>query len=356
MADNNTAQQKTEPPSPRKLSEARKKGQVPKSRDLSAALILLAALATIAVMKDSVVLSMQRLLSEYFRAGMVVGLPAESLPYQMLWFLARVCLVLLPLFAVILVTALAANVGQVGVLFAPQAMQPKLERLNPVQGIKRLFSLRSLFELVKNIVKVVIVAAAVYFVVKARLGGMLLIYFKTPAQLMDLIAEAMLVAAFAGGGAFLVVSLFDLMFQRYEHMKNMRMTKQEVKDELKQTEGDPLVKSWLRRRQREIIVNAIRREVPRATVVITNPTHLAVAVRYDENEMTAPVVTAKGAGDLVQVMKRLARQHRVPVVENQPVARALYKSVEVGQEVPVELYQAIAEIIAMVYRLRGRVV
>lgn len=356
MVDNNTAQQKTEPPSPRKLSEARKKGQVPKSRDLSAALILLAALATIAIMTDSVVLSMQRLLLEYFRAGMVVGLPAESLPVQMLWFLGRVGLVLLPLFAVILVTALAANVGQVGVLFAPQAMQPKLERLDPVQGIKRLFSLRSLFELVKNILKVIIVAAAVYLVIRARLGEMLLIYFKTPAQLIDLIAEAMLVAAFAGGGAFLVISVFDLLFQRYEHRKNMRMTKQEVKDELKQTEGDPLVKSWLRRRQREIIANAIRREVPRATVVITNPTHLGVAVRYAEGEMTAPVVTAKGAGDLVQVMKKLARQHKVPVVENPPVARSLYNSVEVGQEIPVELYRAIAEIIAMVYRLKGRAV
>ncbi|HBX23690.1 MAG TPA: EscU/YscU/HrcU family type III secretion system export apparatus switch protein [Desulfotomaculum sp.] len=356
MADNNSAQQKTEPPSPKKLSDARKKGQVPKSRDLSAALILLAALATIALTRDNIVLSMERLLLDYFRAGMTVGLPAESLPYQGFWFLARMGTVLLPLFAVIMAMSVAANVAQVGVMFSPQVLQPKMERLNPAQGIKRIFSLRSLFELAKNLIKVIIVAAAVYLVIKSRLPEMLLIYFKTPAQLIELIAEAMLIAAFTGGGAFLVVSVFDLMFQRYEHTKNLRMTKQEVKDEMKQTEGDPQVKSWLRRRQREIIVNAIRREVPRATVVITNPTHLAVAVRYDEKEMPAPMVTAKGAGDLVQVMKRLARQNKVAVVENPPVARTLYKNVEVGQEIPMELYQAIAEVIAMVYKLKGKAV
>lgn len=356
MADNNSSQQKTEPPSPRKLSEARKKGQVPKSRDLSAALILLSALAAIALLRDNIVLSMERLLLEYFRAGITVDLPAENLPYRGLLFLAQTSTILLPVFAVIIFMSLAANVGQVGVLFAPQALQPKMERLNPFQGIKRIFSLRSLFELAKNLLKVAIVTAAVYFTIKARLPEMLLIYFKTPAQLIELIAEAMLIAAFTGGGAFLVISLFDLMFQRYEHNKNMRMTKQEVRDEMKQTEGDPLVKSWLRRRQREIIVNAIRREVPRATVVITNPTHLAVAVRYDEKEMSAPMVTAKGSGDLVRVMKKLARQNNVAVVENPPVARTLYKSVEVGQEIPMELYQAIAEIIAMVYKLKHKAV
>ncbi len=356
MADNSSAQQKTEPPSPRKLREARKKGQVAKSRDLSAALILLAALLAMALMKDSVILSMQRLLLEYFSSGMAVSIQAEYLPYQIIDFLARCGLILAPLFLVIMIIALGANVVQVGVLFAPQALQPKLERLNPVEGFKRIFSMRSLFELAKNILKVIVVAAAVYFVVKAKLPELLLIYFKTPSQLLDLIAVSMLIAAFAGGGAFLVVSFFDLLFQRYEFMKNMRMTKQEVKDEYKQTEGDPLVKSWLRRRQREIIMNAIRREVPQATVVITNPTHVGVAIRYDEKEMSAPVVTAKGAGDLVQVMRRLAKQNDVPVVENPPVARTLYKSVDVGQEIPVELYQAIAEIIAMVYRLKGKVV
>ncbi|MCG8402585.1 MAG: flagellar biosynthesis protein FlhB [Firmicutes bacterium] len=356
MADNNSAQQKTEPPSPRKLTDARQKGQVAKSRDLSAALILLAALVAIAMMKDSIVLSMQRLLLEYFSAGIVVILPGENLPYHLLDFLARSSLIIMPLFIIIVIVALAANMAQVGIMFAPKAMEPKLSRMNPVEGFKRLFSLRSLFELAKNLIKVIVVAASVYLVIKSRLPELLMIYFKTPAQLADLISGAMLVAAFAGGGAFLLVSVFDLFFQRYEFIKNMRMSKQEVKDELKQTEGDPLLKSWLRRRQREMVMNAIRREVPRATVVVTNPVHLGVAIRYDEKETTAPTVTAKGAGDLVQVMRRLARQNGVPVVENPPVARTLYKSVEVGREIPVELYQAIAEIIALVYRLKGKAV
>jgi len=355
MADNN-AQQKTEAPSPRRLREARKKGQVPKSRDLSAAIILLAALVTISFFKDYIIISMQRLLVGYFSGGFAVILPAEKLPYHIMGFLLRAGSVLLPVFIIIVIAAVAANVMQVGVLFAPQVLQPKPERLNPVEGFKRIFSLRSLFELAKNILKIIIVAAVVYSVIKVRLPEMLLIYFKTPPELLDQIAGTMLVAAFAGGGAFFVISVFDLLFQRYEHMKNLRMTKQELKDEMKQTEGDPLVKSWLRRRQRELLMNAIRQEVPQATVVITNPTHVAVAVKYDDRQMGAPMVTAKGAGELVTVMKKLARQHNVPVVENPPVARALYNSVEVGREIPVELYQAIAEIIAMVYRMKGKAV
>ncbi|TYO96296.1 flagellar biosynthesis protein FlhB [Desulfallas thermosapovorans] len=354
MADNNSAQQKTEAPSPRRLREAREKGQVPKSRDLSAAIILLAALFAIAFMEDGIIYSMQRLLLEHFETGVNIHLPAENLPYYMIGFLARVSMVFMPLFVIILIAAVAANVLQVGVLFAPRVLQPKFERLNPVEGFKRIFSLRSLFELVKNVLKIIIVAATVYWVVKARLSELLLIHFKTPAQLLELIASILLLTAFAGAGAFLVVSFFDMMFQRYEHIKNLRMTKQEVKDELKQTEGDPLVKSWLRRRQREILANAIRQEVPRATVVITNPVHVSVAIRYDEKETGAPVVVAKGAGDLAQAIKNLARQNNVPVVENPPVARALYQNVGIGSEIPVELYQAIAEIIAMVYRLKGK--
>lgn len=354
MAGNNTSQQKTEAPSPRRLQDARKKGQVPKSRDLSAAIILLAALAAIVFVKDSMIMSMQRLLVEYFGAGFTVGLPAENLPQYMFGFLLRMAVIIFPVLALILVAALAANIMQVGILFAPEALQPKLERLNPVEGLKKIFSLRSLFELVKNVLKIVIVAAVVYGVMKARLPEMLLIYFKTPDQLLNLIAAAMLVAAFAGGGVFFIISVFDFMYQRYEHIKNLRMTKQEVKDEHKQSEGDPLVKSWLRRRQRELAMNTIRQEVPRATVVVTNPTHVAVALNYNEQEMQVPVVTAKGAGDLVPVMKGVARQNNVPVIENPPVARMLFNNVKVGSEVPMELYQAIAEIIAMVYRLKGQ--
>jgi len=354
MAGNNTSQQKTEAPSPRRLRDARKKGQVPKSRDLNAAIILLAALGAIVFTKDSMIMSMQRLLVEYYGAGINIGLPAENLPQYMFGFLLRMAMIIAPVLALILVAALAANIMQVGILFAPEALQPKLERLNPVEGFKKIFSLRSLFELVKNVLKIVIVAAVVYSVVKARLPEMLLIYFKTPEQILDLIATAMLAVAFAGGGVFFIISFFDFIYQRYEHIKNLRMTKQEVKDEYKQTEGDPFVKSWLRRRQRELVMSTIRQEVPRATVVVTNPTHVAVALNYNEKGMQAPVVTAKGAGDLVPVIKGLARQYNVPVIENPPIARMLYNNVNVGSEVPVELYQAIAEILAMVYRLKGQ--
>ncbi|WP_027363316.1 flagellar biosynthesis protein FlhB [Desulfotruncus alcoholivorax] len=354
MAENSSSQQKTEAPSPRRLSEARKKGQVPKSRDFNAAVILLAALAAIAFLKDTILFSMQRMLLDYYRAGFIIDMPPENLPFYLIGFVIRMFLVLLPVFIIILIAAAASNIAQVGILFAPPVLQPKLERLNPAEGLKRIFSLRSLFELAKNLLKIIIVAWVVYLVVRARLPEMLLFYFKAPAELLDQIANLMMVAAFAGGGAFLVISFLDLLYQRFEHYKNLRMTKQEVKDEYKQTEGDPMVKSWLRRRQREIVMNSIRQEVPRATVVITNPTHVAVAVKYEDKSMHAPVVTAKGAGELVRVIKRLAKQNNVPVIENPPVARILYHNIEIGSEIPVELYQAIAEIIALVYKLKGK--
>lgn len=354
MAERNPAQEKTEPPTPRRLQEARKKGQVAKSRDLTAALVLLAIIILGYGIFEQSAVALRAYLHRYLRTSFDYGLPEEHLVSALFQLSVDVAGVVAPLFILAVLAALLANIVQVGFLFAPEAIKPKAERINPVQGFKRIFSLRSLVELVKGILKIVVTSAVVYLVIKSRVHELLLMMFQEPDQVFSSIMHIILAVALAGGLAFFVLSIFDLMFQRFEHFRNLRMTKQEVKEELKHTEGDPHLKSWLRRRQREIAMNRIRQEVPKATVVVTNPQHFAVALRYDEEEMQAPTVTAKGAGYLAHKIMEIAARNKVPVLRRPEVARALYFQVEPGQEIPPELYRAVAEIIATVFRLEKK--
>lgn len=232
MAGNNSSQQKTEAPTPRKIREARKKGQVPKSRDFSAAVILLSALALIAFIKDSIISSMQNLLVEYFSNSLTMDLPAENLPNYLFGFLVQMSLILLPVFIIIVIAAVAANIIQTGIMFAPQVLQPKLERLNPIEGFKRIFSRRSLFELVKNLLKIIIVATAAFFIVKGRLSEMLLMYFKTPAQLLVLIADTMLVTAFAGVGHSLLSPCLTYCFKNTSTLRTCACPSRKLKTNL----------------------------------------------------------------------------------------------------------------------------
>jgi len=354
MAGQNPAQEKTEPPTPRKLQQAREKGQVAKSRDFAAALMLAAMIVLAYAWMEGSAEAFQTYLAKYFRTAVHYQLPPEHLARALIDFSMKTAFLVAPVFIVAILMALLANLVQVGFLFAPEAIKPKAERINPLQGFKRIFSLRSLVELLKTILKVVITAAVVYLVIRSKIPELLLIFFRYPPDIFKIIMNILLAAATAAAIAFFALSVFDLLFQRHEHFKNLKMTKQEVKEEMKQTEGDPHLKSWLRRRQREIAMNQIRQEVPEATVVVTNPQHYAVALRYNEEKMQAPVVTAKGAGYLARKIKEIAAEHNVPVIRRPEVARALYHQTEPGQEIPVELYQAVAEIIATVYRLEKK--
>lgn len=354
MAFHDTGQQKTEAPTPRRLQEARRKGQVAKSRDFSAAATLLAGVLLAFVIFNTVFREWESWTGWYLSNCFRMGAGDQALLgvlFASFWFFLRA---LLPFALVFLGAALAVHLLQTGFVFAPGVIAPQLERLNPANGLQRILSLRSLVELAKGFFKVAVVAAVSYSVVKANLPALLLVFSRAPGAAFGTVAGAAFKVLAAAGGAYLVLALGDLLYQRWEYIRGLRMTRQEVKEELKHTEGDPLVKSWQRRRQRQIALNLIRAEVPRATVVITNPVHLAVALRYEEKEMEAPVVTAKGAGDLARQITRLAAEHNVPVVRNPEVARALYRNVEVGRAIPVELYRAVAEILAFVYRLKGK--
>ncbi|MBM7854224.1 flagellar biosynthetic protein FlhB [Desulfohalotomaculum tongense] len=352
MASSSGGQEKTEKATPKKLQDARKKGQVPKSADFNAALCLLAGVIYFYISRDTLAQQVQEMLNHYFHNYIVAPPSVNRLMDIFIGTIAGVFGLLAPLFIVLVVIALGANVAQFGFLFAPEAIKPKMSKLNPIEGLKKKFSTRTLFELLKALLKVFVMGVVVFCVAKVKYGQMLKLFYGPPVYLFHKVLEALLAVLLWGGIAYLAIGIIDLIYQRYAFQKEMRMTKQEVKDEYKQTEGDPQVKAWLRRRQREMLMNLVQQEVPNATVVVTNPTHYAVALRYEaEKGDTAPKVVAKGADFMARKIKEIAEENNVPVQENKEVARFLYHNVEIGQEIPPQLYQAVAEILAAVYRL-----
>lgn len=354
MAEQNQGQEKTEQPTPKKLHDARKRGEVAKSQDLTASLILVAVIILAYAWIDHVLPEFRNNLIGYFRSSVQHGLPDSHLASPLISLTRDMALLISPIFIIVIIAALFANIVQVGFMVAPEAMKPKAQRINPVEGLKKIFSRKSLVELAKNILKVIITASVVYLVIRTMIPELLLIFFQEPLQILRTIFNMLLKAATGGAIAFFALSVFDVIYQRYEHYKNLKMTKQEVKEETKNTEGDPHLKQAQRQKQREIALNQIREEVPQATVVVTNPTHYAVALHYDENEMGAPEVSAMGAGYLAQRIREIAEEYEVPVLRRPEIARALYSQAEPGQQIPVELYEAVAEIIAAVYKLEQK--
>lgn len=349
-----SAQERTEKATPRRVQEARRKGQVARSADLTGALCLLAMVMLLYAVKDQFFGELQRFLAGHFSEAVRLGVSQKSpLSYLNDAVLFSMSL-LAPFFGVALLAVIASNLCQVGFLFAPEALKPKGMNLNPVSGLQRMFSMRSLVELVKSVLKFAIIGGIAFFLIKSRLEELVLLLYRSPGGIYQAVTGFILTVALWGALAYLALALLDYMYQRYDYQKSLRMSKQEVKEEFRQTEGDPLIKSRQRELRRSISLNKIISEVPRATVVITNPTHLAVALRYQQGEMSAPLVVAKGAGWLAERIKEIAAENNVPVIERKDVARFLYHNVEIGREIPLEIYQAVAEILALVYRLKAR--
>ncbi|MDI6906126.1 MAG: flagellar biosynthesis protein FlhB [Thermoanaerobacterales bacterium] len=348
-------QQKTEPATPKRIREARQKGQVAKSAELTNAVLFLALLLLFYLSRDRFVLAAEEFFVSYLRGAgefTVTDAATPLLAVNALHFLAGI---LGPVFLTAIVVALAVNLAQVGFLFAPAVLVPKLERVSIVSGLKRIFSMRGLVELAKALFKIGVVGGLLFLLIHARIPQMMVLVEATPGSGYRFVADLVLKLMTAAGAAYLLLALLDFAYQRYTYRKQLMMSRTELKEEFRQTEGDPQVRAWIRRRQRQAALNRIRQEVPRATVVVTNPVRLAVALRYVEGESEAPVVVAKGAGEVARIIRELAREHDIPLVENPPVARALFQKVDVGREIPVALYQAVAEILATIYRLRRKV-
>lgn len=350
-----SAQERTERATPRKLQEAKRLGQVAKSADLNSAFILIFMAFFLWATQEIYLNNLSRFFTGYFAQHITFTGETADLLIIFRDVLLKGFSLFLPILVLPVIVALGTNLMQIGFLFAPSVLLPKGERLNPFNGLQRMFSLRGLFELVKTILKIVIVGVVMYLLIKNQLPALAKIFYANAAEAVVATVNFGISVLLYGSAAYLILALVDYFYQRYEYMKSMRMTRQELKEELRQTEGDPLIKAQIRRRMRQVALNQIRQEVPRATVVITNPVSLAVALLYQEQEMEAPKVTAKGVGVLASQIKKIARENDVQVVENKELARFLYYKVEINEKIPVVLYQVVAEILAHVYRLKGKV-
>ncbi len=342
---------RTEPPTQRRRDEAREEGQIARSVDLTAAAALLAGLL---LLKFIGPLMLDRLMALTRSLGDPPPVAAHGLlPWVRLTGRAAAD-ALLPFLALLVVLTAVAAVAQSGLLLTWKKLSPKVERLDPVQGLKRLWSGESVIRLLLGLAKVGLVGWVAWITIKARLGPVLGTGRLPAGGLLAVSLELLFDLALRLGAVLLVLGLIDYFHQRWKLERQLRMTRQEVRDELRKMEGDPLVKQRRRQIQRRLAMQRIHAEVPRADVVVTNPTHYAVALRYVANEMRAPRVTAKGRDQLAERIRHLALQHGVPLVQRPPLARALYAGVEVGQEIPPQFYRAVAEVLAYVYQLSGR--
>ncbi|MBU0484016.1 MAG: flagellar biosynthesis protein FlhB [Proteobacteria bacterium] len=354
MAEESSGQEKTEDPTPRRLADARKKGDVAKSMEVPSAAVLLASLMTLYILGDYMLQGFLNPLRYYLgNLHMIKIIPANinQMTQESMFFSIMIAG---PLMAVIVVVALLSNYAQIGFLFTTEKITPKLSKIDPIQGLKNLFSKQTLAQTIKSILKLMIIGYIAYYEINKVRAGIL--------PLMD--QEAYPILQFVGNTAFWIflkcaltlalLAAADYAFQRWQFMEKMRMTKQEVKEEAKQTEGDPHVKGRIRSIQMEMARRRMMEEVPKADVVITNPTHFAVALRYAPSMMIAPLVVAKGAGIIAQRIKEIAQENNVPILEDKPLAQALYRTVELNDSIPEELFQAVAEVLAYVYSLRKK--
>jgi flagellar biosynthesis protein FlhB len=352
MADDSFGE-RTEKATQKRRNEARKKGQVAKSREISSVAVLLVALSVLYLLSTYFLRQISSVMARSFQKIGTFAVDFDStlaLQAEIVWWLFQI---LAPLLLAISAVAILSNFVQVGGLFSTQAIQPQFKRINPIQGLSRLFSRQSLVELLKSVGKILIIGWVAYSTVRQELAGIRSLPDQDVAGILGFVGLVSARILFKTLLVMIGLAALDYFFQRWSHEKSLRMTKREVFEEYKQAEGDPLIKSRIRSIQREMARKRMMAEVPKADVVITNPAHLAVALLYEREEMAAPRVVAKGSGWIAEKIKEVARAHGVPILENKPLAQALYKTVELGQMIPSSMYQMVADLLAHVYRMKS---
>jgi flagellar biosynthetic protein FlhB len=345
--------EKTEPASPRRLEKAREEGQVVRSRELNTFVLLATGVATLWFGGSQIYESLTGVL----RAGLWFDLRVAQDTQVMMAVAAysamQALMSLLPLFVLLTVAAIFASVLLGGLLFSTKSLEPKFERLNPLKGVGRMFSAQTMVELIKTLAKATVVGGVAVLVIRHYRDQMIALMHATPSEAltsgMGLVA---LCCALIVSALFLIV-IIDAPWQLFSHFKKMRMSKQDVKQEHKESDGDPHVKGRIRQQQRAMARRRMMAEVPGADVIVTNPTHYAVALVYREGHSAAPRVVAKGSGLMAARIRSVAAEHKVPMLGAPPLARALYHNVEIGNEIPGELYAAVAEVLAWVFQLRS---
>lgn len=342
---------KTEEATPRKKSDSRKKGQVARSKEIGLTMTLLASTLVIAVLGGYAGTSLGSTMVAFLNNYINTSLNYSSVNKILFITVWRIAVVFLPVAIPILAMGILANMAQTRGLITFETLKPDFSKLNPINGFKRMFSARSVMELLKDTAIVSIVGYVGYKFIKDNYMNILNLGQLNCRAVAKAIGSLTVNIFFRITLIMLIIAIIDYMFQKYQYNKDLRMSKQELKEEFKQDEGDPQIKGKRRQKQRELAMRRMMQEVPKATVVVTNPTHVAVALKYEDGQ-NAPVLVAKGLNAVALKIKEIAKDNDVPIIENRPLARLIYKEVEIDMEIPAEMYQAVAEILALVYKMR----
>jgi len=346
--------EKTEPATPKKRQESRQKGQVAKSMEIPAAFILFFSFLAFTVfggyMKDQTMHVFRSVFYDYLLWDITIDnvvVLFEKLMIQSL-------LIIAPVLLITVVIAIFGNYLQFGFLLTGDPLMMKFSKLNPIEGAKKIFGMRALVDFLKSFLKMSVIGYVVYSTLMAEKGNLMDLARLPIENVMSFASTITINLGVKIGIVLIVLALFDFMYQKYEFEKSIRMSKQDIKDEYKKTEGDPQIKGKIREKQRRMALQRMMQEVPKADVIITNPTHFAVALRYDAKNMQAPTVVAKGTDYIALKIKQIAKEHQIITMENKPLARALYAQVEIGDAIPADMFQAVAEVLAYVYKVRGK--
>ena len=349
--------EKIYPATPHKRNESREKGQVAKSNELATTLALIGVLSFFFVAGYD---TYHHLIDIMYGAFTAIGgqLSAGKTILIFLGLMGIAFKIIAPVLIVAVIVGVLGNIFQIGLIFSSQPLKPQMSRINPISGFQRILSMRGLFEAVKSIFKIGLIGYIVYRTIMSGLVDVVSLVDADKSNIAALFVSTVGRIGFQvflrAALALLFLSIFDFLYQRWQHEQDIRMTREEMREEIKRTEGDPEIRRRIRRVQRELSQARMMKAIPEADAVITNPVHLAVAIKYDYEVMDSPYVVAKGERKIARQIREIAEEHGVPIVENPPLAQALYKNVEVGEVIPMEFYQAIAEVLAYVHELTNR--
>ncbi|MBS4536035.1 flagellar biosynthesis protein FlhB [Clostridium sp. D2Q-14] len=348
------SEEKTEKPTAKKRKEAREKGQVLKSRELTSAFLLIFAFLSLRIFGKYMLENLHDFTVMIFSDDNIYKslYTVENLSIFFMNMIIITGKIVAPIIGTVFVMAIVINYLQVGFLFTTKTLNVKISRINPIEGFKKIFSTKSLVELIKATIKIFIIGYVVISYVRNNMNIIYNLFNMEINEITKNIGSLTFGIAIRSGGILLLLAIFDYWYQWWQHEKNLKMTKQEIKQEHKQSDGDPLIKSKIKEKQRQIAMKRMMQDVPKADVIITNPTHYAIALEYNNEKYEAPYVLAKGKDIVAQKIKEIAKDSDVPMVENKLLARSLYSSCEVGDSIPEELYQAVAEVLAYVYSLK----
>ncbi|WP_018975017.1 flagellar biosynthesis protein FlhB [Saccharibacillus kuerlensis] len=349
------AGEKTEKATPKKREESRKKGQVAKSQELPAAAVLITAIAILMIFGSNFRTVITHLFTDTFSNRMNMDITIDNVMIMMMQYMLEIFKLLAPIFIAAVLIAIIASFAQYGLLFTGEGLKMRFSKMDPIKGFKNIFSMRSIVEMLKSLLKMTIIGVLVYTTLRGEITTISKMHAMSLEDTLDFAASVTILLGIKIGSALLILGVFDFMYQKYEFEKGIRMSKQDIKDEYKKAEGDPLIKGKIRERQRRMAMQRMMQDVPTADVIITNPTHYAVALKYDGNQMQAPEVVAKGKDFVALRIREVAKENGVMIMENKPLARALFAQAEIGDNVPADLFQAVAEVLAYVYRLKGKV-